>query len=106
MYVAPTPFALTSGTTGQITLIAPGELTFDGRLEQVGELVRVETDQMVIGYMFDLRANDLTAELAPNPSAGKEHHFGAYRLKGMGSGVVSMRAAEDVARQLPPGDDE
>jgi hypothetical protein len=25
MYVAPTPFALTSGTTGQATLIAPGD---------------------------------------------------------------------------------
>jgi hypothetical protein len=106
MYVAPTPFALTSGTTGQATLIAPDELTFDGRLEQVGHLVRAETDQMVIGYTFDLRRNELTAELAPNPSAGKEHRFGAYRLKRMGSGVVRMRETEDVARQMPPGDDE
>jgi hypothetical protein len=106
MYVAPTPFALTSGTTGQATLITPGGLTLDGRLEQVGDLVRAETDRMVVGYTFDLRANELTAELAPNPSAGKEHHFGAYRLKGMGGGVVSMREAEDVARRLPPGDGE
>jgi len=106
MYVAPTPFALTSGTTGQATLIAPRELTLDGRLEQVGELVRVETENMLVGYTFDLRANELTPELAPNPSAGEEHRFAAYRLKGMGSGTVSMKNAEDVQRELPLGDDE
>jgi len=61
---------------------------------------------MVIGYTYDLRTNELTADLASNPSAGKEHRFGAYRLKGMGNGVVSMREAEDAAGQLPPGDDE
>lgn len=106
MYVAPTPFALTDGTTGQATLIAPSGLTLDGRLEHVGGLLRVETEQMVVGYTFDLRANILTPELAPNPSAGKEHRFAAYRLKGMGSGTVSMKNAEEVQRELPLGDDE
>ncbi len=105
MYVAPTPFALTSGTTGQATLIAPAELALDGRLEQVGELVRIETEGVVVGYTFDLLANTLTPELAPNPSAGKQHRFAAYRLKGMGSGTVSMKSAEQVEEQ-PPGDDE
>ena len=80
MYVAPTPFALTSGTTGQATLIAPGELALDGRLEQVGELVRIETD-------------------------GKQHRFAAYRLKGMGSGTVSMKNLEQVEEQ-PLSDEE
>lgn len=106
MYVAPTPFALTSGTTGQATLIAPDGLVLDGRLEQVGELVRVETDQVVVGYTFDLRANELTPELTPSPSAGREHRFRAYRVTGIGSGVVSMRNAEEVARQLLAGVDE
>lgn len=46
---------------------------------------------MVVGYAFDLRANKLTPELALNPSAGRKHRFSAYRLKGMGSGTVSMR---------------
>ena len=80
MYVAPTPFALTSGTTGQATLIATGELALDGRLEQVGELVRIETD-------------------------GKQHRFAAYRLKGMGSGTVSMKNLEQVEEQ-PLSDEE
>ncbi len=105
MYVAPTPFALTSGTTGQATLIAPAELALNGRLEQVGELIRVETDNIVVGYTFDLLANELTPGLAPNPSAGKQHRFVAYRLKGMGSGTVNMRNAEQVEEQ-PLGDDE
>jgi hypothetical protein len=70
MYVAPTPFALVNGTTGQATLIAPEGLTLDGRLEQVGDLVRTEADNMVVGYTFDLRANKLTPQLARNPSAG------------------------------------
>jgi hypothetical protein len=60
MYVAPTPFALTTGTTGQMTLITPAELPIDGNLEQVGELTRTETEFMVIGYFFDMRTNSLT----------------------------------------------
>jgi len=105
MYVAPTPFALTSGTTGQATLIASGEPALDGRLEQVGELVRIETENVVVGYTFDLLANDLTPKLAPNPSAGEQHRFAAYRLKGMGSGTVSMKNLEQIEEQ-PLGDDE
>jgi hypothetical protein len=106
MYVAPTPFALTNGTTGQATLIVPSSLAPDSRLVHVGDLLRVEADQMVVGYAFDLRSNELTPELAPNPSTGKEHLFSAYRLKGMGSGTVSMKNADEVQRELPLGDDE
>jgi len=106
MYVAPTPFALTNGTTGQATLIAPDELKLDGRLERVGDLVRTETEHVVVGYTFDLRANRLTPELAPNPTAGKQHRFAAYRLHGMGSGTVSMTDIEQVEAQLEIGDDE
>ena len=80
MYVAPTPFALTNGTTGQATLIAPEELNLDGRLERVGDLVRTETEHVVVGYTFDLHANKLTPELAPNPTAGKQHSFACKLL--------------------------
>jgi hypothetical protein len=106
MYVAPTPFALVSGATGQATLIAPAELDLDDRVEQVGELVRVEADNIVVGYTFDLRANQLTPELAPNPSAGRQHHFLAYRLKGVGSGTVSMKHDVQVDEHPPDGEDE
>jgi len=116
MYVAPTPFALTNGTTAQATLIAPADLSdalvSDSRLEPVGELLRVEADQVVIGYTFDLRTNALTPSLASNPSAGAQHEFTAYRYKGMGNGTVSMRDFASVAEQvgeqlwLGDGDDE
>ena len=106
MYVAPTPFALTAGTTGQVTLIAPAELKIDGELEQVGELTRTETESIVIGYFFDMRTNKLTPETARNPSAGKEHRFAAYRMKGTGSGVVSMKSADQINREMSSGDTE
>ncbi len=55
MYVAPTPFALTKGTEGNITLILPSDYPKDDRLVDRGELTRVECDTLVIGYQFDLR---------------------------------------------------
>ncbi len=106
MYVAPTPFALTSGTTGQATLVVPDGLALDDRLEQVGELVRTEAKNIVAGYAFNLLTNELTPELAPNPSADKEHRFAAYRMAGAGSGRVTMKNFERDEARLPLGDDE
>lgn len=90
MYVAPTPFALTVGTIGVYTLIVPVEYKKDERFEKVGDLVRIEADELVVGYNFDLRTNELNVEKIPNPSAGQEHHFSAYRLKGQGGKPVSI----------------
>ena len=90
MYVAPTPFALTKGTTGTQTLILPDDFPPDERFEEVGRLTRTECAELVVGYTFDLRKNTLVAETVPNPTANKEHHFIAYRLKGQGGKPVSM----------------
>ncbi|HEX8174055.1 MAG TPA: hypothetical protein VF543_02930 [Pyrinomonadaceae bacterium] len=90
MYVAPTPFALTKGTTGTQTLILPSDFQPDKRFEEVGRLTRTECAELVVGYTFDLRKNTLVAETVPNPTANKEHHFIAYRLKGQGGKPVSM----------------
>ncbi|MEK2488248.1 hypothetical protein WN990_01675 [Kitasatospora purpeofusca] len=106
MYVAPTPFALTEGTTGQATLIIPADLAMDERLEKVGDLVRVEARDIIVGYSFDMRKNVLTPETAPNPTAGDEHHFAAYRMKGAGSGVVRMKNPAQLNDQLLLGGDE
>jgi hypothetical protein len=101
MYVAPTPFALTHGTTGQRTLIVPAAVDIDSaELEVVGTLVRTEAADIVIGYEFDLTSNELTPKLAPNPSAGKQHTFKAYRMVGTGSGTVSMRDEAAVIEEL------
>lgn len=90
MYVAPTPYALTTGTTGVYTLIVPVDFAGASKFEKVGDLARVEAENLVVGYSFDLRTNELKSETVPNPSAGKEHQFTAYRLKDQGGKPVSM----------------
>lgn len=100
MYVAPTPFALTEGTAGKATLITPADLGNDQRLEMVGELIRKEADQLVVGYAFDLRSNLLTPEFAPNPYARMSHDFRAYRLRGAASGDVMMKDIGPIPTDL------
>jgi hypothetical protein len=90
MYVAPTPFALTEGTTGLMTLILPEYMKIDERFQEVGQLIRIETSELVIGYKFDLRTNELSADKAPNPTAGTTHRFKAYRLTDQATKSVSM----------------
>jgi hypothetical protein len=48
----------------------------------IGDLVRVETSNLVVAYRFDLRTNDLAPDTIPNPHAGREHRFRAWRPKG------------------------
>lgn len=90
MYVAPTPFAVTEGTTGLMTLILPEKMESDERYCEVGQLKRVESDTLVVGYTFDLRTNELKTERITNPSAGTEHNFVAYRLVSQSMKPVSM----------------
>ncbi len=49
MYVAPTPFALTSGTAGIQTLIVPEHTECPKDFEEVGRLVRTETKNLIVG---------------------------------------------------------
>ena len=90
MYVAPTPFALTEGTTGLMTLIFPEDFAGDDRYQVVGSLTRVEAEALVVGYNFDLRTNELKADRVPNPKKGTQHRFVAYRLKDQASKVVAL----------------
>lgn len=91
MYVAPTPFALTTGTTGLHTLILPDNFTMDSRYKVVGELTRIEAETLVIGYKFNLRTNELEAESVENPNHGTEHNFVAYRLKNQTGKKVELQ---------------
>jgi hypothetical protein len=104
-YVAPTPFALTVGTAHNQTLILPTGWRADSRLREVGLLVRHEPEKLVIGYALDTRANTLVPELVDNPSAGREHSFSAFRLKGAGGEEVAVRpiaeCSEDRAWDEP-----
>jgi hypothetical protein len=90
MYVAPTPFAVTEGTTGLMTLIISANVEPDPRFTAVGKLTRIEADSLVVGYTFDLRTNDLKPERVVNPRAGTEHRFVAYRHKSQTDKPVTM----------------
>jgi hypothetical protein len=106
MYVAPTPFALTEGTTGLLTLIVPEGFATDPRFQEVGRLTRVEAENIVVGYTFDLRTNELQAEKIPNPRAGTEHKFVAYRLTSQAAKPVSMVAPPSILDDADAGDEE
>ena len=88
MYVVPTPFRIADGLAHQRTLILPIEQAPGDDFIDVGELVRREADHLVVAYTFDLRTNELGVEGAPNPHAGREHRFRAWRLGQAGPAAV------------------
>ena len=93
MYVVPTPYALTQGTTAQRTLIIPASYPVDERFVEVGDLIRTEAANVVVKYQFDLQSNDLSWSTIPNPNAGRQHAFKAYRLAGDNTDVpVSLKS--------------
>ena len=91
MYVAPTPFGLTTGASHQQTLILPNDISPGSEFRQVGTLIRRETENLIVGYTFNLRTNALTSKTIRNPAAGREHMFHAWRLKGSPAKPVAMR---------------
>jgi len=91
MYVAPTPFGLLSGVAHLQTLVLPVDTAVPSGFKQTGRLVRTETDHLIVGYRFDLLKNVLSPKRIPNPSAGKEHVFVAWRLDYGSDQQVSMR---------------
>jgi len=93
MYVVPTPFRLVDGVAHKQTLILPASVAPGKRLVRVGDLCRREAEELIVGYSFDLATNRLIPRKIPNPGAGKEHSFTAWRLAGSPGDVVSMRGA-------------
>jgi hypothetical protein len=91
MYVVPTPFRLVEGVAHQQTLILPADTDAGSDFFEVGELRRREAAELIIGYSFDLQTNELIPKQVPNPGAGTEHVFRAWRLNGSVADCVSMR---------------
>ncbi|NJS35722.1 MAG: hypothetical protein HC765_03655 [Brachymonas sp.] len=92
MYVCATPYALAPGTVGQATLILNSDevIEMPQVLEAVGRMQRVESRERVTGYSFDLLENTLRSERGINPHAGQVHAFSVYRVRGYGTGAVSL----------------
>jgi hypothetical protein len=105
MYVVPTPFHLVNGVAHQQTLILPADASTDNDLVEVGELRRREANELIVGYSFNLQTNDLIPNTVPNPGAGREHVFRAWRLKGSPADQVSMRTMP-LRLEIPDGDDD
>lgn len=81
MYVCPTPYVITTGTQRQVTLIMPEDVKVeDVELANVGELVRTECEEIIVGYSFNLKNNDLNPVKEANPRQAKVHRFIAYKL--------------------------
>lgn len=81
MYVVPTPFRLLNGANGKATLITPADYEAPRGFVCVGELERTEANQLVVGYSFDLRSNEMSVSKIVNEHAGLKHTFKAWRLK-------------------------
>jgi hypothetical protein len=106
MYVAPTPFGLTTGTAHNQTLILPADFPLNSDLRSVGTLTRRESEKVIVGYTFDLRTNILKPELVNNPTVGQEHKFIAYRLKGAVEEEVAMRPPREVIGEVEKAAEE
>ena len=100
MYVAPTPFALAEGTAHRCTLILPANMAVDSDLIEIAVLTRYEVKRIVIAYNFDLRTNELNTNVVPNPNAGREHVFKAYRVDSDPDEPVVLRErSREIAEQ-------
>ena len=91
MYVAPTPYALTTGTERQVTLIIPSDDVAEEGLKEVGSFSRKESINLIRGYSFDLISHTLTPTYIANPKAGTEHPFKAYRLSSSTGPAVTLK---------------
>jgi hypothetical protein len=103
MYVVPTPFHLLDGVAHQQTLILPGEAQPGTGFLRVGEFCRREASELIVGYAFDLKSNALRPRRIPNPGAGREHQFRAWRLRGSPVEAVTLRSPQAVAGELESG---
>jgi len=100
MYVVPTPFRLVDGVAHQQTLILPADKSPGKDFIHVGDLCRREAGELIVGYAFDLKTNELQPARIPNPGAGREHSFKAWRCKKSPADPVSMRSVEAIAETL------
>ena len=106
MYVVPTPFHLVNGSAHHHTLILPANVHPGADFFQVGNLIRREAAELIVGYSFDLRTNAIIPEKVPNPGGGREHRFRAWRLAGSPTDPVSLRSTDPVVRELEVPDEE
>lgn len=65
-----------------------------------GQLRRREASDLIVGYSFDLQTNEILPTKIPNPGAGREHVFRAWRWKGSPTDAVVMRKIRATAQEM------
>ena len=103
MYVVPTPFQIAEGLAHHQTLILPADVEPGSDFSEVGELVRVEATELIVGYSFDLQSNAILPQKMPNPLSQTKHTFRAWRLNGSPTTLVTMRDSQLI---IDAADDE
>lgn len=106
MYVVPTPFRIAEGLAHHHTLILPSAVEAGTDFFEVGELTRTEAEKLIVGYAFDLQTNEIRPNEVPNPGAGTQHIFRAWRLKGSPATPVTMRDLQSISIEVDPVEDE
>jgi len=106
MYVAPTPFGIVSGVAHTQTLILPESVPTTNDYQEVGLLLRREVDRLTVSYTFDLQHNTLRPETVPNPQAGREHFFRAWRVNDGLSEPVIVRNSVAISTENNEDDAE
>lgn len=106
MYVVPTPFQLTEGLAHYHTLILPDGIDAGTDFFEVGELVRTEAVELIVGYSFNLQTNEIHPNMKLNPGAGTKHVFRAWRLKGSPKVPVVMRELHSIRNEIVSDDEE
>ncbi|MFZ5452784.1 MAG: hypothetical protein ACOZF2_13090 [Thermodesulfobacteriota bacterium] len=95
MYVVPTPFSIAQGLTGTRTLLIPASWNSPRGFKKVGDIIRVEAANLVVGYEFDLKTNNISARTIPNPEARSKHCFSAYRIESDSDKTVNLVSNPD-----------
>ena len=73
----------------------------DGGRVEIERLPRREVGRMMVAYNFDLHSNEFSRTLVPNPAAGTEHAFKAYRLEDDPVGRIVLRErSRDIAERV------
>ena len=106
MYVVPTPFRLVDGAAHRQTLILPGDVKADSDFFEVGELRGARRPIWSSATRSIFGPNDLVPTKVPNPGAGREHTFRAWRLNGASADRVSMRDIPATNVLLAEAEDE
>lgn len=106
MYVVPTPYRIAGGLAHHHTLILPSDVEAGQDFFEVGELVRIEAAELIVGYSFNLQTNEILPQKMPNPTAGTKHVFRAWRVKGAPATTATMRPIQSISIEATSSDND